>query len=96
MAPEQLFGDAKVDHRADVWAIGVILYECISGQRPIEGRSYGQIVKNAARGAIRPFAEAAPDAGADVIELVTRMLSPERDARPDLADVEARARAITA
>jgi serine/threonine-protein kinase len=95
MAPEQLFGDARVDHCADVWAIGVILYECVSGQRPIEGRSYGQIVKNAARGAIKTFAEAAPHASAEVVALVTRMLTPERDGRPDLAEVEARARALT-
>ena len=36
MAPEQLSGVAEFDERADVWALGAMLYECISGYRPTE------------------------------------------------------------
>ena len=38
LAPEQLRGMKDVDVRADVWALGVILYELISGERPFAGR----------------------------------------------------------
>jgi len=39
MAPEQVFGEKAIDHRADIWALGVILYECVSGRKPIGGSS---------------------------------------------------------
>jgi serine/threonine protein kinase len=41
MAPEQGLGEKDIDHRVDVWAIGVMLYEALSGARPIEGDNVG-------------------------------------------------------
>lgn len=43
MAPEQLSG-GEVDHRADVFAIGVMATEAIVGQRPFRGRSYSELL----------------------------------------------------
>jgi serine/threonine protein kinase len=94
MAPEQLFGDRSVDARADVWAIGVMLYECISGRRPLEGRSYGQLVKNAARGVTTSLGDASPGVDPRVAALVSRMISVDREERPDLGDVHAEMRAL--
>jgi serine/threonine protein kinase len=42
MAYEQICGE-EVDHRVDVWASGVILYELLTGQLPFRGNNQGQI-----------------------------------------------------
>jgi eukaryotic-like serine/threonine-protein kinase len=43
MSPEQT--QAKdVDHRADLWGIAIIAYECVTGQRPFTGESFGELV----------------------------------------------------
>lgn len=87
MPPEQLFGEKDIDQRADVWAMGIIIYECISGKKPIEGDNFGQIFKSIAMGSIQPLPEVAPWVPADVCELVARMLVTDRHARcPDLRD----------
>ncbi len=89
MAPEQLFGESSVDGRADVWAIGVMLYECLSGRKPIEGRSYGQIAKNVAVKAITPLDALVPGVDPRLAAIAARMLEKERSLRPDLLEVHA-------
>ncbi len=43
MAPEQLRSERDVDARADLYAVGVLLYEMLSGKPPYEGRTFGVI-----------------------------------------------------
>jgi serine/threonine protein kinase len=43
MSPEQTLGHA-VDHRSDIYALGVILYEMLSGRLPVEGRHVGEVL----------------------------------------------------
>jgi hypothetical protein len=44
MSPEQAEGTKHVDHRTDVWALGVIAYECLVGQRPFESEALGGLL----------------------------------------------------
>ena len=41
MSPEQVRGDGDVDHRADIWALGVILFRFLSGMAPFGGQGKG-------------------------------------------------------
>jgi len=82
MAPEQIFGERDIDQQADVWAIGVILYECLAGCRPTEAENIGQILRIISDDAILPLEKVAPDLPADVVALVGSMLQRNRVARP--------------
>src|SRR5262249_51462877 len=60
MAPEQILGDRNIDHRADLWALGVIIYRALSGRRPVEGRTLGQMLKAITHSAIVPLEALVP------------------------------------
>ena len=45
MSPEQCMGKtSEIDHRADIYALGVILFEMLCGRTPFEGQSYGEFI----------------------------------------------------
>jgi serine/threonine protein kinase len=44
MSPEQAQGNKSIDGRADLWALGVIAYECVTGQRPFESDALGDLL----------------------------------------------------
>lgn len=87
MAPEQLFGDARIGPAADVWALGAVLYECLTATRPLAGRSYAQLVRSATKGRIAPVRESAPHVTTSLESLVHHMLSFDDKARPDMGSV---------
>ncbi|WP_437914341.1 protein kinase [Sorangium sp. So ce302] len=90
MSPEQILGEHDVDHRADIWSLGVILYECLTSVRPTEAENMGKVMKRILTGSIQPIGESAPTLPADVAAMIDRMLSPDRAQRPaDLREVGA-------
>jgi serine/threonine-protein kinase len=82
MAPEQCLGDSTQDHLVDVWALGVILYELLSGRRPIEGQNLAQVIKASLLEPIPPLERLVPGLPRGISELAAQMLSHERSARP--------------
>jgi serine/threonine-protein kinase len=61
MSPEQAAGQS-VDHRADVYALGVILYECFAGHVPFEADTYMGVLTKHMFATPEPINQAAPDA----------------------------------
>ena len=86
MAPEQVFGDA-IDGRVDVWALGILLYECVAGVRPTEGVGFGQVLKRITTEPFVPLTTARPGTPARLAALVARMLARPRDERPGLDEI---------
>lgn len=85
MAPEQLYSAAGVDHRADLYSLGVMLFEMLSGRLPAEGESAAAIVTQVQMGTARRLGELMPDLPAGLISVVETALAPDPAHRFDSA-----------
>lgn len=75
MAPEQARGAKAVDHRADVWSIGVVLYQALAGHAPNqEIEAIGDLIVTICTQAPRPVQEVAPWVSPGVAAIVTQAL----------------------
>jgi serine/threonine protein kinase len=81
MAPEQAAGQ-PVDARADVYAVGAILYEMLSGRPPHEGGNIMELLTAKATKAPTPVEVLRPDVPRDLGQLVMRTLAISPDLRP--------------
>ena len=61
MAPEQARDSRSVDHRADLWSLGAILYELVAGHRAFAGGSLPEIIASVIQGRFEPLPEHVPD-----------------------------------
>jgi serine/threonine-protein kinase len=82
MAPEQLAADASLDHRADLYAWGIVAYELLSGQRPFAELSGTALMTAQIATMPPPLASVAPQVPATLSVLVMRCLAKEPSARP--------------
>lgn len=86
MSPEQAAGDLNADHRADIYAVGAMLYEMVSGEPPFAG-SWQQVVMEKVAKDAPSLASRAPSAPRGLVQLVARCLARDPAARPQTADV---------
>ena len=82
MAPEQQLDALRVDHRADIFSLGAVLYELVSGVPAFPGSSVVEVFNRSSRGQYRPLHELAPSAPERFCRAVRMALRPERDHRP--------------
>ena len=82
LAPEQAMGQRDVDHRADIYAVGAILYNAFSGSRPYEVDSFGQLVAKMIQEGPRSLRVPCPNLPPPIIQVVDRCLAVDRDHRP--------------
>ena len=80
MSPEQVTGAPDVDARADVWAMGVILYEMLSGTSPFHAANAGAVLRRVVRDR-PPRLEQVAGVPASLAAVVHRAIEPERERR---------------
>lgn len=96
MAPEQAMGERLLDHRADIWSLGVIFYEVLSGARPVEGENAARMMVSLLSTGIIPLEQLVPSLPPPLCTLVGRMLSRDAALRPeDLREVSATLSSLT-
>ena len=81
MSPEQVAGAATIDGRSDIYALGVILYECASGVRPFEADAFSLLCALIHEGKPRSLGELRPDLPPAFVEVVHRAMAHDRDRR---------------
>ena len=86
MAPEQVAADPSTDHRADIYAFGVMAYEMLAGDTPFHGRAPRALFAAHLTEPPRPLAEHRPDLPARLAALVMRCLEKDPAHRPQSAD----------
>lgn len=74
MAPEQVTGSKDIDHRVDLWALGVMIFEMLSGRVPFEGESCNEVVVKIASKPVPDIRKILPELPSDVVRLVRKAM----------------------
>jgi predicted Ser/Thr protein kinase len=74
MSPEQAQGRADIDHRSDLYSLGVMAWAMLAGRLPFEGKTSGELLMQHITKEAPPLSNAAPDVPSEISQAVTRCL----------------------
>jgi len=81
MSPEQALGAKHIDERSDQYSLGVILYQCLTGHRPLDGSSIYALMQRIVRGEFAPPRQLNPDLPVALEALILRAMAREPNER---------------
>ena len=81
MAPEQVEDAKRVGHEADIYSLGGILYQAVTGKLPFAGETIAEILERVVRGILVPPRELVPDLDPELEAIVLRALRREQEER---------------
>jgi eukaryotic-like serine/threonine-protein kinase len=81
MSPEQMVSARSVDARTDIWALGVILYELISGRGPFHGENLPEVCMSIARQPTPSLRATRPETPANLDAVIAKCLQKDRKKR---------------
>jgi serine/threonine-protein kinase len=81
MSPEQIKGEMEIDARTDVYALGVVLYECVTGRRPFESGNLLKLIHLVSYGNCAPPSTLRPGLPAALDAMVAKAMSLDRNQR---------------
>jgi serine/threonine-protein kinase len=85
IAPEQAAGDPSLDHRADIYSVGCVAYEMLTGHPPFRGKSPQAVMIAHAKEVPEPIAKRRPDTPSPLAKLVMACLEKDPERRPQRA-----------
>ena len=91
MSPEQFRGQKDVDERVDVYGLGAVLYECLTGRRPFPSGTLTELAQQVLEGTLTPPRALAPDVPPALDVVCVKALARERSERYRTAEEMARA-----
>ena len=81
MSPEQAFGEHQLDHRSDIFALGVLGYRMLSGRLPFDGNTPTAVLQAITNGDFARLASVMPKAPGRLATIIERCLAPEPSRR---------------
>ncbi len=87
MSPEQCRGGITMTDRTDVYSLGIILYQMLSGNPPFSGTGAGDLIAQHIIEQPKPLHEVAPHVSTEVETLVHKMLAKKPEERPSMKQI---------